>query len=44
MKDVPRILVGTRKLMEEAISVPEKCRFTLKEFENQGKTSCLDIN
>ena len=36
------ILVGTRKLMEEAsISVPENVDSTLKEFENQGKTAVL---
>ena len=36
------ILVGTRKLMEEAnIPVPENVDSTLKEFENQGKTAVL---
>ena len=36
------ILVGTRKLMEEAsMSVPENVDSTLKEFENQGKTAVL---
>jgi Cu+-exporting ATPase len=36
------ILIGTRKLMEEAnISVPENVDSTLKEFENQGKTAVL---
>ena len=36
------ILVGTRKLMEEAnIPVPENVESTLKEFENQGKTAVL---
>lgn len=36
------ILVGTRKLMEEAnMPVPENVDFTLKEFENQGKTAVL---
>ena len=36
------ILVGTRKLMEEAsISVPENVDSRLKEFENQGKTAVL---
>ena len=36
------ILVGTRKLMEEAnMPVPENVDSTLKEFENQGKTAVL---
>jgi Cu+-exporting ATPase len=36
------ILVGTRKLMEEAnMPVPESVDSTLKEFENQGKTAVL---
>ena len=36
------ILVGTRKLMEEAdIPVSENVDSTLKEFENQGKTAVL---
>ncbi len=36
------ILIGTRKLMEEAnIPVPENVDSTLKEFENQGKTAVL---
>jgi Cu+-exporting ATPase len=36
------ILVGTRKLMEEAnIHVPENVDSTLKEFENEGKTAVL---
>ena len=36
------ILVGTRKLMEEAnMPVPENVDSSLKEFENQGKTAVL---
>jgi Cu+-exporting ATPase len=36
------ILIGTRKLMEEAnMPVPENVDSTLKEFENQGKTAVL---
>lgn len=36
------ILVGTRKLMEEAnMPVPENVDSTLKKFENQGKTAVL---
>src|SRR6476619_6485437 len=36
------ILVGTRKLMEEAnMPVPENVDSRLKEFENQGKTAVL---
>jgi Cu+-exporting ATPase len=36
------ILVGTRKLMEDAnMPVPENVDYTLKGFENQGKTAVL---